>query len=137
MHHVGLLLMTHREVDHHDRVGLAAVAAWALALGFLMWADPSRYGDLWAPWLWGTMLAAGGVLAVCWAAYPASEQLRALSGAAIVSGLAGRGWAMGYGLVFGTNRVAVLLLVFGVVLWGLLAAALLVIWQRLLPAPGH
>lgn len=136
MDHVGLL-MPHRVIDRHDRTNLVAVGLWALTLCALMVADRTAWNELWAPWAWPTLLLVAGMLALAWAAYPASERLRAGSGAAMVSGLGGRGWALVHGLLVGTNEVSLLRVGLGIALWSMLAFAMLLLWRRLLPAPGH
>lgn len=138
MHRVGLLLMPHRTVSTHDQAHLVAVGLWAVALGVLMALDGSANDELWLPMAWPALLIGAGICALAWAARPSSEQLRSLSGAALVAGLTGRGVALIHGVLVGTSEVSLARVLVGIALWSMLAYVMNLLWRRLLPAPrGH
>jgi len=120
-----------------DRALVIAVGLWALVLGGLMCVSRYYYGDaddVFLADLWPAWFVATGVGCV-WYAWRPSITSKALTGAALVVGPAGRGLGLIFGLVEGTSPASWPRVLVAVALWSMLSFALGVLWRLLIPPP--
>lgn len=118
-----------------DRMVFAAIGLWALVLGVLMGVDRSADTQVWLARVWPVLMLAGGVLTLLYARELASFRLRGWSNACIVTACAGRGAALGLGILDGTAP-SVLRALTGIALWSMVAFALFIVWRSRVPGSG-